>query len=88
MCATVIVEDIDPAAPVWDRDRVAIIIGPGLDHFEALKQVRALLMFLGAPQMGLGATCWCGEFVSVPRQLPAMPRQRTVRRREEVHHAR
>lgn len=88
MCATVIVEDIDPAAPVWDRDRVAILIGPGLDYFEALKQVRALLTFLGAHQTGLGATCWCGDFVAVPKQLPGMPRQQTIQCREEAHHAR
>lgn len=86
MCATVIVEDIDPIAPQWDRDRVAIILGQGLDYFTALKQVRALLIYLGAPQMGLGATCWCGEFVAVPR-APRVPDQRKLPRREEVRHA-
>lgn len=86
MCATVIVEDIDPIAPRWDRDRVAIVIGQGLDYFHALKQVRALLIYLGAPQMGLGATCWCGDYVAVPKR-PRVPEQRTQPRREEVRHA-
>ncbi|WP_460786198.1 hypothetical protein, partial [Microbacterium tumbae] len=63
-----IVEDISPVAPQWDHDRVAIVIGKGLDYFQALKQIRALLIFLGAPQLGLGATCWCGDFVAVPKQ--------------------
>lgn len=86
MCATVIVEDIDPIAPRWDRDRVAIVIGQGLDYFAALKQVRAMLIYLGAPQLGLGATCWCGEYVAVPKK-PRVPTQRTTPRREEVRHA-
>jgi len=85
MCATVIVEDIDPIAPRWDRDRVAIVIGQNLDYFRALKQIRAMLVYLGAPQMGLGATCWCGDYVAVPSQ-PRVPVQRTADRREEVHH--
>jgi hypothetical protein len=86
MCVTVIVESINPIAPRWDRDQVAITIGEGLDYFQALKQVRALLIYLGAPQLGLGATCWCGEYVAVPK--PArVPAQRTAHRREEVRHA-
>jgi hypothetical protein len=85
MCAIVIVEDVDPIAPRWDRDRVAVVIGQNLDYFQALKQVRAMLIYLGAPQAGLGATCWCGEFVAVPK--PArVPAQRTAQR-EEVRHA-
>jgi hypothetical protein len=86
MCVTVIVEDIDPIAPRWDRDRVAIVIGPHLDYFRALRQIRALLIYLGAPQMGLGATCWCGDYVAVPRQA-RVPEQATAPRREEVRHA-
>jgi len=86
MCATVIVETINPIAPRWDRDRVAIVIGQNLDYFTALKQVRAMLVYLGAPQLGLGATCWCGEYVSVPRQA-RVPEQRTANRREEARHA-
>ncbi|GAA2929298.1 hypothetical protein GCM10010446_12270 [Streptomyces enissocaesilis] len=87
MCAIVSVEDIDPAAPVWDRARVAILIGPDLDYFQALKQVRALLSWLGAPQRGLGATCWCGDYVQVPKPNPRVPPQRTARGRKEVRHA-
>lgn len=87
MCATVIVEDVDPIAPRWDRDRVAIVIGEGLDYFQALRQIRALLAYLGAPQTGLGATCWCGEFVAVPRRGPRVPEQRIAPHREEVRHA-
>lgn len=85
MCVTVIVEDSDPIAPRWDRDRVAIVIGEGLGYFQALRQIRALLIFLGAPQLGLGATCWCGEFVAVPKQA-RVPTQ-GAHRREEVRHA-
>lgn len=86
MCATVIVEDIDPIAPRWDRDRVAIVIGRKLDYFQALTQVRALLTYLGATQGSLGATCWCGEYVAIPKG-PALPAQRTLPRREEARHA-
>lgn len=86
MCVTVIVEDADPIAPWWDRDKVAIVIGQGLDYFQALKQVRAMLTYLGAPQCGLGATCWCGEFVEVPRH-PRVPRQQGAPAHEEVNHA-
>jgi hypothetical protein len=87
MCATVIVEDIDPIAPRWDRDRVAIVIGPGLDYFQALRQIRAMLIWLGAPQLGVGATCWCGEYIPVPKQAPRVPDQRTASRRQEARHA-
>lgn len=87
MCATVIVENVDPIAPRWDHDRVAIVIGEGLDYFQALKQIRAMLIWLGAPQLGLGATCWCGEFIAVPKQAPRIPVQRTAPRRQEVRHA-
>lgn len=86
MCATVIVENINPIAPRWDRDRVAVIIGQGLSYLEALRQVRVMLAYLGAPQQGLGATCWCGEFVAVPRH-PRLPAQRVANQREEVRHA-
>jgi hypothetical protein len=86
MCTTVIVNDIDPIAPRWDRDNVAVIIGQGLDYFAALKQVRAMLVYLGAPQLGLGATCWCGDFVAVPKRAH-VPAQRTAPQREEVRHA-
>lgn len=86
MCAIVIVGDVDPIAPRWDRDHVAIVIGQGLDYFEALRQVRAMLAYLGAPQHGLGATCWCGEYIEVPRH-PRVPPQSIASRREEVRHA-
>ena len=86
MCATVIVDDIDPIAPRWDRDRVAIIIGRGLSYLDALRQVRIMLAYLGAAQQGLGATCWCGEFIAVPRHQ-RVPQQRTTNHREEVRHA-
>jgi hypothetical protein len=86
MCAIVLVEDVDPSVPRWDRDRVALVIAPGLTYFEALRQIRALLIFLGAPQMGLGATCWCGEYVAVPRAR--VPQQQTAAGREEARNAR
>jgi hypothetical protein len=86
MCAIVIVEDVDPIAPRWDRDRVAIVIGQGLDYFQALRQVRAMLTYLGAPQLRLGATCWCGEYVAVPRN-PRVPSQGIAPQHEEVRHA-
>lgn len=86
MCAIVIVENVDPIAPRWDRDRVAIIVGRGLDYFGALRQVRAMLTYLGAPQQGLGATCWCGEYVEVPKN-PRVPEQGASPKREEVRHA-
>ncbi|MGW0837081.1 hypothetical protein [Streptomyces prunicolor] len=78
-------EDVDPIAPRWDRNRVAIVIGQNLDYFQALKQVRAMLIYLGAPQAGLGATCWCGEFVAVPK--PARVPAQRIAQREEVRHA-
>lgn len=87
MCVSVVVGNVKPALPKWDRENVAIVIGDGLDYFEALKQVRALLCWLGAPQMGLGATCWCGDYVAVPKPLDRVPRQREVAGRKEVRHA-
>lgn len=87
MCAIVLVEDVDPTVPQWDHDRVAVVIGPGLDYFQALRQIRALFVFLGAPQMGLGATCWCGEYVAVPGPEARTPRQRTAPGRKESRHA-
>ncbi|MEU0665696.1 hypothetical protein ABZ508_26420 [Streptomyces lavendulocolor] len=87
MCAIVVVEDIDPAVPIWDRERVQIIIGLGLDYLQALHQVRTLLLVLGAPQLDLGATCWCGESVEVPKAPPRIPLQRTIRQHQEVHRA-
>lgn len=87
MCATVVVEDVDPRAPKWDRDRVALIIGEGLTHTEALHQIRALLTFLGVPQHSLGATCWCGEHVSVPPAEKRVPRQRSAPGPKGIRHA-
>lgn len=87
MCATVIVEDINPIAPRWDRDRVAILIGRDLDYFQALKQVRTMLAYLGAPQQGLGATCWCGEYIEVPRSFIRIPAQPVARQEVEARHA-
>lgn len=87
MCATVVVEDISPKAPRWDRDRVAIVIGPGLDHFAALRQVRALLSWLGAPQLGIGALCWCGDPVIIPKCPARVLEQRTEPRLEQVESA-
>ncbi|MFF7576813.1 hypothetical protein ACFZBE_17785 [Streptomyces sp. NPDC008061] len=87
MCAIVLVEDVDPAVPQWDHDRVAVVIGPGLDHFQALRQIRSLLLYLGAPQMGLGATCWCGEYIAVPGPEARVPRQHPVAGRREARNA-
>lgn len=87
MCAIVVVDDVDPTFPSWERDRVAVVIGEGLSYFEALRQVRALLACLGATQLGVGATCWCGEYVAVPKPLPRVPRQRAVAGFKEARHA-
>lgn len=84
MCVTVVVGDIDPIAPKWDRDQVAVVIGPNLDYFTALRQVRAMLIYLGAPQLGIGATCWCGDYVAIWRQA-RVPEQRTTNRQEARH---
>lgn len=86
MCATVVVEDIDASAPRWDRDQVAIVLGRGLDYFQALRQVRAMLSWLGAPQLGIGATCWCGDPVDIPECPVRVPAQKAGWR-EEVRHA-
>lgn len=87
MCATVVVEDVDPASPSWDRARVALVIGFGLSRTEALKQIRALLIWLGATQAGVGATCWCGEQVAIPSAEFRVPLQRTASGRETIRHA-
>lgn len=87
MCATVVVEDVDPASPRWDRARVSLIVGQGLSYTEALHQIRTLLLWLGAPQPGLGATCWCGEDVEIPSAAIRVPRQRTSSGREKIRHA-
>lgn len=66
MCTVVRVEQIDPSQPQWRRDDVAIIVSDELTTGQRLIQIRALLEFLGAPQRQCGATCWCGEPVTVP----------------------
>lgn len=88
MCATVLVEDVDPTAPRWDRDRVAVVIGQGLNYSQALRQIRALLIWLGAPQTSVGATCWCGDYVAIPGPEACVFQQRTAPSREEVRNAR
>lgn len=76
MCAQVVVEDINPVAPKWDRPRVVIVIGRGLTKRQAMRQVRALLIALGASQEDSGATCWCGDAVHIPR-AERVPQQRS-----------
>lgn len=88
MCVTVVVGDAGSSAPRWDRDQVAIVISPGLDHFAALRQARAMLTWLGAPQLGLGAICWCGDHVTIPSGRITMPQQKAAPAREEIPHAR
>lgn len=66
MCVTITVGDVDYRAPVWDRDQVSIGISRLLTIAQALFQVRAMLMWLGAPQHPGCATCWCGDDVRVP----------------------
>jgi hypothetical protein len=66
MCVTITVGDVDHHAPVWDRDQVSIGISRLLTFPQALRQIRAMLMWLGAPQCPGCATCWCGEAVAVP----------------------
>lgn len=75
MCVAVTVEDISPEAPRWDRDRVTIVIGPGLDHFASLRQVRAMLSWMGVTQTGIGAVCWCGDEVEIPNCPVYVPEQ-------------
>jgi hypothetical protein len=75
MCVAVAVGKIEPTGPRWDRDSVTIIIGPGLDHFTALRQVRAMLAWLGVPQTGMGARCWCGDPVTLPNLAARVPDQ-------------
>lgn len=88
MCVAVDVRDITAEAPLWDRDRVTIVIGGrGLTYFDALKQVRALLTWLGAPQIGTGAICWCGDPVTIPKIPVIIPQQKTAPACEKAPHA-
>jgi hypothetical protein len=87
MCVIVRTGGIDPTAPRWDRDNVAIVVADGLGYYEALKQTRAMLTWLGAPQIGMGATCWCGEPVEITGCTVRMPEQHFGPRRMEVPNA-
>lgn len=75
----------DVEGPVWVREDVAIKVPTGGTFGETLLQVRALLVWLGAAQPGPGATCWCGEPVTVPG-LHVAPRQRQRLMVEEGAH--
>lgn len=66
MCTRVVVGDVDPQAPVWDRDDVSIIVSDRLTLTQRLFQTTALLVFLGAKQTAVGATCFCGDPVVIP----------------------
>jgi len=66
MCVTITVGDVDPRSPIWDRPRVTIRVSRLLTLPQALRQVRAMLMYLGAPKDDQGVTCWCGEPVEIP----------------------
>lgn len=78
MCVLVRIVGVHLDGPVWDRPSVAILLAPGLTHGQALRQARALLIRLGAEQADhCGATCWCGDPVTVPGGAPAVPRPRT-----------
>lgn len=80
MCTLVRVEEIDPTAPQWRRDDVAIVVSDKLTTGQRLLQIRALLKLLGAPQCQTGATCWCGEPVTVPGLTIPQPRSRRLGR--------
>lgn len=84
MCTQVVVGDASPLMPAWDRPNVAIVISRRIDAATALLQVRTLLSILGAPQVGLDATCWCGDPVEVPQFAVTAPRQTTSRQHEEA----
>lgn len=66
MCTRVVVDDVDPRAPIWDRADVSIIVSDRLTPTQRLFQIVALLAFLGAKQATEGATCFCGEPVVIP----------------------
>lgn len=66
MCTRVSIAPIDPAAPLWIRSDVTIAVSDRLSTEQVLFQVRAMLMWLGAPQGDEPATCWCGDPVKVP----------------------
>jgi hypothetical protein len=84
MCTRVVVDDIDPLMPRWDRPNVSIVVARELAPLEALLQVRALLIYLGACQTGLGATCWCGDSVELPQLRETVPSQRSPVGRQEI----
>ncbi|MFF9285456.1 hypothetical protein [Streptomyces griseosporeus] len=67
----------------WDRDRNIITIPDelGTTALFTLRAVRAVLLQLGIAQNHFGATCWCGEDITL---LPAIPTQR--RSSNEVIH--
>jgi hypothetical protein len=77
MCTLVRVEGISPQAPQWRRDDVVIVVSDQLTTGQRLLQIRALLSMLGAPQCQTGATCWCGEPVTIPGLTITIPAQRT-----------
>jgi hypothetical protein len=66
MCTRVVVRDVDPQAPIWDRNDVSIIVSDRLTPTQRQLQTIALLVFLGAPQGADGATCFCGDRVVIP----------------------
>jgi hypothetical protein len=72
MCVTITVGDVDCRAPIWSRPEVTIIISGFLTAAQGILQIRAMLMWLGAPQSSEPATCWCGDPVELPYSAKAL----------------
>ena len=94
MCVLVRTAAISPCSPRWDRDRISIIVSDQLTTGQALLQIRAMLERLGAVQCQTGATCWCGDPVTLPglsiawrpRYASLVPRQRSAAHAGRTRH--
>lgn len=57
----------------WDSTTGTLTVPAGLSSARATLAVRAVLLELAVPQPEVGAVCWCGQVVEIPR----VPQQRS-----------
>lgn len=68
-------------APAFDYEQNVIVVPNGLLPPLRAIVVRAILTELHAPQVGLGAVCWCGDPVNLTPRVPHQRRSEQVVKR-------
>ncbi|MBP5930145.1 hypothetical protein F3K39_18935 [Streptomyces sp. LBUM 1479] len=70
MCIRITVADDLSAIAIWDPDEVEILVDRGTHPHTLIRELHAILTVdLGAPDTGAGLTCFCGDPVTLPRDV-------------------